>query len=108
MTPLLSRWREDSPIREAAWIARCVGDPTTTPLTEADLNALGTYLRPPEFDRGAPVFRAGERRTIAAMLGVQRPSLNKILKDLENKGLITLGYGQIQIKDPAGLGAQAH
>jgi CRP-like cAMP-binding protein len=226
MTRFLPRWREDSPIREAAWIARCVGDPATTPLTEGDLAALASYLQPLEFDGGAPVFRAGERpegvwivrsgmielatgtgrrkivvqllypgnvdgdiqlilgmplpysaraieasrclfmtsdsfeallrehptvarrwlssvaarvsrgqerlmgmlgrslveqttrllldeqhdgrvplpqRTIAAMLGVQRPSLNKILKDLEKKKLITLGYGQIQIEDAAGL-----
>jgi CRP-like cAMP-binding protein len=230
MTAFLSKWREDSPIREAAWIARCVGDPTTTPLTEADLTALATYLQPLDFDRGAPVFRAGERpdgvwivrsgmielaagtgrrkivvqmlypgtvdgdiqlilgmalpysgraietsrclflnsesfeallrehptvarrwlssvaarvsrgqerlmgmlgrslveqtsrllldeqheghvplpqRTIAAMLGVQRPSLNKVLKELEKKGLVTLGYGQIQIRDAAGLEALA-
>jgi CRP/FNR family transcriptional regulator, cAMP and macrophage regulator len=230
MTPFLPRWREDSPIREAAWIARCVGDPTTTPLTEADLTALASYLRPLEFERGAPVFRSGERpegvwivrsgmmelatgtgrrklvvqmlypgtvdgviqlilgmpfpysaratetsrclflssesfesllrehptvarrwlssvaarvsrgqqrlmgllgrsltqqttrllldeqhsgrvplpqRTLAAMLGVQRPSLNKVLKDLEKKGLITLGYGQIQINDAKGLESMA-
>src|SRR5918996_1398484 len=226
MTPFLGKWREDSPIREAAWIARCVGDPATTPLTEADLSALASYLRPLEFDRGAPVFRAGERpegvwivrsgmielaagagrrkivvqmlypgsvdgdiqlilgmplpysaraveasrclfltsesfeallrehatvarrwlssvaarvsrgqerlmgmlgrslieqttrllldeqhdgnvplpqRTLAAMLGVQRPSLNKVLKELEKKGLIALGYGRIEIINASGL-----
>ena len=226
MTSFLPRWREDSPVREAAWIARCVGDPTTTPLTEGDLSALASYLQPLEFERGAPVFRGGERpegvwivrsgmielstgggrrkivvqmlypgsvdgdiqlilsmalpysaraletsrclfltseafeallrehpavarrwlssvaarvsrgqerlmgllgrslieqttrllldeqhdgrvplpqRTLAAMLGVQRPSLNKILKDLEKKGLIVLGYGRIEITDAKGL-----
>lgn len=231
MTRFLPRWREDSSIREAAWVARCVGDPETTPLTEGDLTALAFYLRPLEFDRGAPVFRAGERpegvwivrsgmielatgtgrrkivvqllypgsvdgdiqlilgmplpysaraieasrclfltsdsfeallrehptvarrwlssvaarvsrgqerlmgllgrslveqttrllldeqrdgrvplpqKTLAAMLGVQRPSLNKVLKDLENKGMITLGYGQIQLNDAKGLEALAH
>lgn len=30
------------------------------------------------------------QRTLAAMLGVQRPSLNKILKDLERQGLISV------------------
>lgn len=226
----MARWREDSPIREAAWIARCVGDPTTTPLTEADLKALASYLQPRDFDRGAPVFRAGERpegvwivragmieltagsgrrrivvqmlypgsvdgdiqlilgmdlpysaravdasqclfltsqafedllrahptvarrwlssvaarvsrgqerlmgllgrslteqtarllldeahdgrvplpqRTLAAMLGVQRPSLNKVLKDLEHKRLIELGYSHIRINDAAALEALA-
>jgi CRP-like cAMP-binding protein len=228
MTSFLPRWREDSPIREAAWIARCVGDPETTPLTEADLTALASYLQPRQFERGAPVFRAGERsdgvwivragmielyagagprkivvqmlypgsvdgdiqllldmplpysgratetsrclfltaesfeallkehatvarrwlssvaarvsrgqerlmgllgrslpeqtarllldeqhdgriplpqRTLAAMLGVQRPSLNKVLKDLEKKGLLELGYGRIEIADEKGLAA---
>ncbi len=226
MTAFLPKWREDSPIREAAWIARCVGDPTTTPLTEVDLTALASYLQPLEFERGAPVFRGGERpegvwivrsgmielstgtgrrrivvqvlypgsvdgdiqlilgmalpysarametsrclflssqsfeallrdhptvarrwlssvaarvsrgqerligmlgrslieqttrllldeqhdwdvplpqRTLAAMLGVQRPSLNKVLKELEKKGLIALGYGRIEIIDASGL-----
>jgi CRP/FNR family transcriptional regulator, cAMP and macrophage regulator len=47
------------------------------------------------------------QRTLAAMLGVQRPSLNKVLKDLEERGLITLGYGRIEIKDAKGLEALA-
>ena len=37
------------------------------------------------------------QRTLAAMLGVQRPSLNKILKDFERDGLITTGYAAIDI-----------
>jgi Mn-dependent DtxR family transcriptional regulator len=47
------------------------------------------------------------QRTLAAMLGVQRPSLNKVLKDLEHKGLISLGYGHIQIEDEDRLGSLA-
>jgi Mn-dependent DtxR family transcriptional regulator len=47
------------------------------------------------------------QRTLAAMLGVQRPSLNKVLKDLETKGLIALGYGRIEITDLSGLEALA-
>jgi len=39
------------------------------------------------------------QRTLAAMLGVQRPSLNKIVKALEGDGLITIGYGTIKIHD---------
>lgn len=231
MTSFLPPWRDDSPIREAAWIARCVGDPETTPLSEADLAALASYVRPLEFERGAPVFRAGEasqgvwivrsgmielaagagrrkivvqmlypgsvdgdiqlilgmplpysartlettkclfltaesfetllhqhpkvarrwlssvaarvsrgqarvmgllgrslteqtarllldeqhdgrvplpQRTLASMLGVQRPSLNKVLKDLEDKGLIALGYGKIEIKNDKRLESLAH
>jgi CRP-like cAMP-binding protein len=59
-SPALLRWREDSPVREAAWVARCVGDPQTAPLTEKDLKALASYLQPREFERGALVFREGE------------------------------------------------
>ncbi len=47
------------------------------------------------------------QRTLAAMLGVQRPSLNKILKDFELRGLIALSYATIDVLDPAGLAAVA-
>jgi CRP-like cAMP-binding protein len=43
------------------------------------------------------------QRTLAAMLGVQRPSLNKILKDLEREGLIRVRYASVDILNPAGL-----
>ena len=230
MTSLLARWREDSPIREAAWIARCVGYAETAPLSERDLTALASYLEARDFDAGAPVFHAGERpagvwivrsgmielaagsgprkvvvqmlypgsvdgdiqlilnmalpysgraveaarclflqaasferllrehpavarrwlssvaarvsrsqarllgllgkslqeqaarllldeenagrvplpqRTLAAMLGVQRPSLNKVLRDFQRRDLIELGYGHIIIADRESLEALA-
>ncbi|WP_167473533.1 Crp/Fnr family transcriptional regulator [Nocardia arthritidis] len=44
------------------------------------------------------------QRTLAAMLGVQRPSLNKILKEFERDGLIGIGYAAIDVKDPDRLG----
>jgi CRP/FNR family transcriptional regulator, cAMP and macrophage regulator len=47
------------------------------------------------------------QRTLAAMLGVQRPSLNKILKDFERQGLITTRYAAINITDIDGLKARA-
>ena len=43
------------------------------------------------------------QRTLAAMLGVARPSLNKVLKDLERRGLVALGYGVIRLLDEDGL-----
>jgi CRP/FNR family transcriptional regulator, cAMP and macrophage regulator len=39
------------------------------------------------------------QRTLAAMLGVQRPSLNKVLKDLERDGLIRISYSTIEVLD---------
>ncbi len=47
------------------------------------------------------------QRTLAAMLGVQRPSLNKILKELERDGLIAIRYAVIDITDPERLGHRA-
>lgn len=46
------------------------------------------------------------QRTLSAMLGVQRPSLNKILKDFERAGLITVGYAEIAIVDADALRAR--
>jgi CRP-like cAMP-binding protein len=46
------------------------------------------------------------QRTLAAMLGVQRPSLNKILKELERDGLIAVRYAAIDIRDPQRLDAR--
>lgn len=43
------------------------------------------------------------QRTLAAMLGVQRPSLNKILKDFERRNLIEVRYAAIHIVDVDGL-----
>jgi CRP/FNR family transcriptional regulator, cAMP and macrophage regulator len=47
------------------------------------------------------------QRTLAAMLGVQRPSLNKILKDLERDGLIRISYSTIEVIDRARLTTRA-
>src|SRR6266511_1791154 len=43
------------------------------------------------------------QRTLAAMLGVQRPSLNKVLRQFEEQGLLELSYRSVRILDPAGL-----
>ncbi|MHA7653727.1 Crp/Fnr family transcriptional regulator [Mycobacterium sp. ML4] len=45
------------------------------------------------------------QRTIAAMLGAQRPSVNKVIKDFERNNLVKVGYAVIEILDPAALGA---
>ncbi|MGB3356217.1 MAG: Crp/Fnr family transcriptional regulator [Mycobacterium sp.] len=47
------------------------------------------------------------QRTLAAMLGVQRPSLNKILKEFERQGLITILYAGIDLVDVDGLVGKA-
>ena len=47
------------------------------------------------------------QRTLAAMLGAQRPSLNKVLKDLEHDGLIAISYSAIEIRDTTRLASRA-
>jgi CRP/FNR family transcriptional regulator, cAMP and macrophage regulator len=47
------------------------------------------------------------QRTLAAMLGVARPSLNKVLKEMEGDALIRISYSTIEILDRAGLAARA-
>lgn len=39
------------------------------------------------------------QRTLAAMLGVRRPSLNRVVKDLERKGLVRVGFSRIEVVD---------
>lgn len=225
MRPLLSHDRDDV-VREAAWIARCIGRSETAPLKESDITALASYLASRHAEPGEVLFRAGEasrgvwivrtgaielvvgagprrlvvqvlhpgdvdgdiqhlldmpfpytaraasvadylfldegsferlladhpaiakrwlssvagrvakgqrrvvallgrsltsqvarllaeetvdghirlpQRTIAAMLGVHRPSLNKVLKELEKKKLIEVGYRAITVLDVPGL-----
>ncbi len=45
------------------------------------------------------------QRILATMLGVARPSLNKILKDFERRGWVSVGYGSIRLDDPDALSA---
>lgn len=47
----------DPMIREAAWLARCVGRGEWAPLFEEDIHELGRRLRPVPLDPGALVFR---------------------------------------------------
>jgi CRP-like cAMP-binding protein len=45
--------------------------------------------------------------TIAALLGARRPSVNKVVKDLESRGLLTVAYRRITVEDAAKLAAFA-
>lgn len=66
----LSRWSEalrtaragsvtaDATVRDAAWVARCVGRGTNAPLAPADVAALAATLQPVDLAAGAPLFGA--------------------------------------------------
>ena len=43
------------------------------------------------------------QKDLGAMLGVQRSSVQRVLKDLESAGLIELGYRRITVADSGGL-----
>jgi CRP-like cAMP-binding protein len=47
-------------LREAAWVARCVGRADNAPLRPDDIAALGEYLQLRESPRGAVLFKQGE------------------------------------------------
>ncbi|AEA23528.1 CRP-like cAMP-binding protein [Amycolatopsis echigonensis] len=46
--------------------------------------------------------------TLAAMLGIPRPSLNRVLRDFERRRLISLHYRQVRLLDIDGLRRAAH
>lgn len=46
-------------IRQAAWVARCVGRGSSAPLDSDDLTALAHFLRTRELKRGELLFAGG-------------------------------------------------
>ncbi len=50
---------EELALRQAAWVARCVGRGAAAPLTQQDLTALAAGLRTTKYEPGAVVFSAG-------------------------------------------------
>jgi CRP/FNR family transcriptional regulator, cAMP and macrophage regulator len=96
--PVARRWLSSVAQRLAASQTRVLG------LLGGSLTAQAARLLTDEADGGRVEL---PQRTLAAMLGVQRPSLNKVLKDLERDGLIRIGYAAIEILHPAGLAWRA-
>ncbi len=43
--------------------------------------------------------------TVAALLGVRRPSVNRVLRAFARRGLVEISYGRVQIVDAAALAA---
>ncbi len=41
--------------------------------------------------------------TVAALLGVRRPSINRVLRRFARNGMVQLSYGRVQIIDAAAL-----
>ena len=51
-----ARGGPDDMVREAAWLARCVGRGDWAPLSETDIVELGNRLRPVALEPGTPLF----------------------------------------------------
>ena len=92
--PIARRWLSSVAQRLAASQARVLG------LLGGSLTAQAARLLAEEAEDGRVPL---PQRTLAAMLGVQRPSLNKVLKDLEREGLISISYSAIDILDSGRL-----
>lgn len=88
------RWLSSVAQRQAASQLRLAG------LLGRPLAEQAAVLLRDEAQDGAVAL---SQQILAAMLGVRRPSLNKVLRDLERRGLIELGYRAITIHDPHGL-----
>lgn len=92
------RWLSSVAQRLAASQARILG------LLGGSLTAQTLKLLVEEAEEGRVEL---PQRTLAAMLGVQRPSLNKVLKELERDGLIRIGYATIDVIGDPGPAARA-
>lgn len=57
---MLGREPNEAEVRQAAWVARCVGRKETAPFGERDLAAPASYLSARDLDAGEILFRAGE------------------------------------------------
>lgn len=69
-------------------------------LTGRDLKTqLATLLLDEERDGSVAL----PQESLASLIGVRRPSLNKVLKDLERAGLVKLSYGCVDIADRRAL-----
>ena len=43
------------------------------------------------------------QQVLASLVGGRRTSVNRVLKDLESRGLVALRYRRVEILDPEGL-----
>ena len=96
--PIARRWLSSVAQRLAASQARILGL-----LGHSLTKQVARLLLDEAVDGQVPL----PQRTLAAMLGVQRPSINKVLKDFERDGLIAVRYATIELVNTDGLARQA-
>ena len=70
------------------------------------LMELGRWPYSPRSGPVAPVDVSQD--TLAAATRLTRQTINTLLRELEGRGLVELGYGRIKVKDAAALGRLVH
>jgi CRP-like cAMP-binding protein len=91
---LAQRWLVSLALRMAATQARLVD------LLAGGLEAQVAAVLGREAEQQVVRLR---QSALAELLGASRTSVNRVLKRFEARGLVHLGYGQVEILDPAGL-----
>lgn len=74
-------------------------------LTAGDLRRQVVMLLVDETGGGAGVVRMAQS-TIAELLGASRPAVNRVLRELQDEGVVALGYRRIEVTDPDRLRAE--
>ena|SRR5215207_2365297 len=98
-----SRGPASDALRDAAWVARCVGRAENAPLRPSDVAALGAYLEVRESPRGTVLFKQGEPQTAVFVVrsgtveltvgGGRRPPVVQVLHSGDVEGDISLLLG---------------
>lgn len=78
----------DRLVREAAWVARCVGRADTAPFTDADLDALASSLARREFQQGSVLF--AQAAPPAGVWIVQRGSVELAVRSGRRRAVVAL------------------
>jgi len=75
-------------------------------LASGDLKVRTATLLLNETDTGSDTVRLPQL-TLAELLGASRSSVNRVLKDLEARGMLRIRYRRIDVLDRAGMRALA-
>ncbi len=75
-------------------------------LASGDLKVRTATLLLNETDTGSDTVRLPQL-TLAELLGASRSSVNRVLKDLEARGMLRIRYRRIEVLDRAGMRALA-
>jgi CRP/FNR family cyclic AMP-dependent transcriptional regulator len=69
-----------------------------SPRLAARLISLAAPKRAP-----APVTISISQQALGELIGLTRKTVNRVLADFEHKGLVRIGYGQLELLDLGGL-----